>query len=337
MCDTPAETCLPDKLQNRLKQLQELTEFAGSCENKLNVWFDTLGWSRHMQDTDNVLEPFVICPYNNNHRIPKSSLEKHATSCKLRMMGYSQEEEDQMYDPSFFYSKANVPSVTIDKTLQNQIILQARSNAPYEKGEIYSQSEYSASQSEVPQNHKRAICDLTAADRLSIYDHVVKEAKPEMPRAEVDPNDDLYVDLAAKLKKDEQLNEPKTRLEVLAEMRDYKRRRQSYRAKNVHITKKSYTEVIREVIDVHSEELSRLWQEDGDDTKQKSEEHGDASSGATGRSPSVDSHHSYGSSKGSGHSSHRWKRRSKDHERDSRRKRDSRSPEGRHRDRKRRK
>lgn len=26
-------------------------------------------------------------------------------------------------------------------------------------------------------------------------------------------------------------------------MRDYKRRRQSYRAKNVHITKKSYTEV----------------------------------------------------------------------------------------------
>lgn len=36
---------------------------------------------------------------------------------------------------------------------------------------------------------------------------------------------------------------PKTPLELMAEMRDYKRRRQSYRAKNVHITKKSYTEV----------------------------------------------------------------------------------------------
>ncbi|TNN53536.1 U11/U12 small nuclear ribonucleoprotein [Liparis tanakae] len=35
---------------------------------------------------------------------------------------------------------------------------------------------------------------------------------------------------------------PKTHLELMAEMRDYKRRRQSYRAKNVHITKKSYTE-----------------------------------------------------------------------------------------------
>lgn len=41
----------------------------------------------------------------------------------------------------------------------------------------------------------------------------------------------------------EEQNEPKTKLELMAEMRDYKRRRQSYRAKNVHITKKSYTEV----------------------------------------------------------------------------------------------
>ena len=42
---------------------------------------------------------------------------------------------------------------------------------------------------------------------------------------------------------DEQQGEPKSHLELMAEKRDYKRRRQSYRAKNVHITKKSYTEV----------------------------------------------------------------------------------------------
>ena len=35
----------------------------------------------------------------------------------------------------------------------------------------------------------------------------------------------------------------KSHVEVLAEMRDYKRRRQSYRAKNVHITKRSATDV----------------------------------------------------------------------------------------------
>ena len=37
--------------------------------------------------------------------------------------------------------------------------------------------------------------------------------------------------------------QPKTHFEVLAEQRDYKRRRQSYRAKNVHITKRSAVEV----------------------------------------------------------------------------------------------
>ena len=35
----------------------------------------------------------------------------------------------------------------------------------------------------------------------------------------------------------------KSKLEMLAEQRDYKRRRQSYRAKNVHITKRSPTDV----------------------------------------------------------------------------------------------
>lgn len=70
------------------------------------------------------------------------------------------------------------------------------------------------------------------------------------------------MDLAAKITQDDSQKGPKSHLEILAEMRDYKRRRQSYRAKNVHITKKSYTEVIRDVIGVHMEELSNQWQEE---------------------------------------------------------------------------
>lgn len=38
-------------------------------------------------------------------------------------------------------------------------------------------------------------------------------------------------------------NEDKTRLEQLKEIRDVKRRRQSYRAKNVHITQKPIKQV----------------------------------------------------------------------------------------------
>lgn len=45
----------------------------------------------------------------------------------------------------------------------------------------------------------------------------------------------------AKEKRDE---EEKSHLEQLKELRDVKRRRQSYRAKNVHITQKSTKQVI---------------------------------------------------------------------------------------------
>lgn len=132
---------------------------------------------------------------------------------------------------------------------------------------------------EVPLNHKRCVCDLTPAERLALYDFVVQETKKQRPNSSQMENDsDLFVDLAAKVSQgmsspllhlpflltmcragaqlsaghraqlccappDTSRKSPKSYLEILAEVRDYKRRRQSYRAKNVHITKKSYTEV----------------------------------------------------------------------------------------------
>lgn len=118
---------------------------------------------------------------------------------------------------------------------------------------------------EVPQNHKHAICDLTQADRLAVYDYVLEETKRQRSRAKASANDsDLFEDLTAKVNQDGVEKAPKSHLELLAEMRDYKRRRQSYRAKNVHITKKSYTEVIRDVINTHMEELVHHLQEKDD-------------------------------------------------------------------------
>lgn len=53
---------------------------------------------------------------------------------------------------------------------------------------------------DVPQNHKRALCDLTVADRLAIHDHVIQEVSQQSAKRESN-NEDLYVDLVAKLKK----------------------------------------------------------------------------------------------------------------------------------------
>ncbi|XP_039662468.1 U11/U12 small nuclear ribonucleoprotein 48 kDa protein [Perca fluviatilis] len=315
-------------LQDRLDRLQELTEFTENCKKQLNDIFETLGWS--LDDSNQ--EAMEQCPYDPNHRVPVRSMEKHKASCRLRKLGYSAEEEAEMFDPSVCYENSSVRSFTMDKSTQHQVILQARSAAPLMRMEgVFWQGQYTGQPVDVPENHKRAVCDLTVADRLALYDHVVGVLNQQTEAAS-SSNDDLYVDLVSKLQKDEQQNEPKTHLELMAEMRDYKRRRQSYRAKNVHITKKSYTEVIREVINVHSEELSRQWREEEDEST-RSELSSQRRRLDERRSLSSESRHSHSRR-------HRSRERSKDRESKKKRKkreRDSRSPDDHHHDRKKKK
>ncbi|KGL78276.1 U11/U12 small nuclear ribonucleoprotein 48 kDa protein, partial [Tinamus guttatus] len=268
-------------------------------------------------------------------RVPPASLQRHVAACRLRRMGYSDQEQEAMYDASFFYEKRQVPTVTMDKDLQFHIVQQARAESAKE-GAGYSQGCYSSVPVEVPQNHKRFTCDLTQADRLALYDYVVEETKKQRSRSQITENDsDLFVDLAAKITQDDSQKGPKSHLEILAEMRDYKRRRQSYRAKNVHITKKSYTEVIRDVIGVHMEELSHHWQEENRlDNAEICEGGKSKSSGRREerRSASVDSRQSGGSCKDTERPRHRRessrspskRKRSRERgkDRDSRRKRE---------------
>ncbi|KAG8442415.1 hypothetical protein GDO86_011269 [Hymenochirus boettgeri] len=270
--------------------LQDLKDYTEKCRNRLAELLRELGWK---PEDSNGGEDIAVCPFDGNHRMPKSSLEKHVITCRLRRMGYSKEEVD-VSDKLFYYEKAKVPSVAIDKELQFQIIKQARDQAS--SGNTvgsYDRSAYSCTAAEVPLNHKYAVCDLRPADRLAIYDYVLEETRKQRSTSQGDQNEaDLFEDLAAKMNQDDGQKVPKSHLEIMAEMRDYKRRRQSYRAKNVHITKKSYTEIIRDVINVHMEELN---------THCSSEIHDDAGSSASSysvrrkqRSPSVDSRNSEG-------------------------------------------
>uniref|UniRef100_A0A8C2LU30 CHHC U11-48K-type domain-containing protein n=1 Tax=Cricetulus griseus TaxID=10029 RepID=A0A8C2LU30_CRIGR len=219
----------PPPLEER-RQLQEVTA--------------SLGWSLDQLDPGDeaVAEDEVtICPYDSNHHMPESSLAKHMESCRLRKLG-----NDEMHNPAFFYENLKIPSVTLNKDSQFQIIKQARTTAGKD-GDCYSLRMYSSVPVEVPLNHKRSVCDLTQADRLALYDFVIEETKKNRSGSQIIENDsDLFVDLAAKANQDNKV-------------RDYKRRLQSYRAKNVHITKKSNTEVIP---DVHMEELNNHWQEE---------------------------------------------------------------------------
>ncbi|CAM4703145.1 unnamed protein product [Leuciscus chuanchicus] len=318
-----SETSFSLGLQERMQRLQELTDFTESCQAELRDLFDSLEWS---QGLDTHAVQMEVCPFNPNHTVPRDRMEKHKAACQLSQLGYSKEEQAEMFDPSVYYEKANIPSITMDVDTFHQVILQTRVNAPCVSSTgIHTQSDTSTYLPGIPQNHKRALCDLTVAERLAVHDHALQEASQQSAKRESN-NEDLYVDLVAKLKKGDKQSGPKSHLEVLAEMRDYRRRRQSYRAKNVHITKKSYTEVIREVIDIHSEELGRIWQEVKDEESKASQQSSHRGSYEKGRSASVESRESRISSRDEHvHKQHRKRKRSR--ERKHKSKRDSHSPD----------
>ncbi|XP_056457255.1 U11/U12 small nuclear ribonucleoprotein 48 kDa protein-like [Gadus chalcogrammus] len=334
-------------VEERLGCLQELTKFTENCQKQLNDILETLGWSPEYDGS--AQETMVQCPFDPNHRIPVRSLERHKSSCSLSKMGYSAEEQEGMYDSSVCYEKSNIRSVTMDEATQQQVILKARAAAPLMRMEgVFWQGEYTSQPLDVPQNHKRALCDLTVADRLALYDHVTGELNQQQQEAAA--NEDLYVDLVAKLKRDEQQGEPKSHLELMAEKRDYKRRRQSYRAKNVHITKKSYTEVIREVIKVHSGELAREWKEESceeekekaekkekEQVKEKEEEERGSISSSKRRRSDDECSESRESQASHDRSRQRSRKHSPEREDRKRKKRDSGSPDERHHERKKKK
>lgn len=61
--------------------------------------------------------------------------------------------------------------------------------------------QYTGQPVDVPQNHKRNICDLTVADRLALYDHVISILSQQKEASACSSQDDLYVDLVSKLQK----------------------------------------------------------------------------------------------------------------------------------------
>ncbi|XP_026858265.2 U11/U12 small nuclear ribonucleoprotein 48 kDa protein [Electrophorus electricus] len=322
------ETFTTEALEDRLRSLHELTEFTENCRTQLAELFNALEWNPDLESYS--LEKMEVCSYDTNHTVRSGSMEKHKANCQLVQLGYSKEEQAEMYDPSFCYERANVPSINVDKHTQHEVILQACAIAPpLQSAGAYCQSDYSTEPVEVPQNHKRSICDLTVADRLALYDHVIQVAMQQGAKAQSSSNEDLYVDLVSKLNKDEEQSGPKSHLEVLAEMRDYRRRRQSYRAKNVHITKKSYTEVIREVIDVHSGELARLWQQEREEENKILQYRRPSDEGRAASAESRESHTSSREKFSSRHKRKRSRQQSQDKESRNRR-RGSRSSEERH-------
>lgn len=111
---------------SRQSLVQELKEYTERCQSRLYDLLRELGWEQSHSGKE---QETAICPYDSNHRMPISSLEKHVGMCRLRKLGYTK-EETEAYDPKFFYEEENKPCIVLDKARQFEIITQAKAAAP---------------------------------------------------------------------------------------------------------------------------------------------------------------------------------------------------------------
>ncbi|KAK3921896.1 U11/U12 small nuclear ribonucleoprotein 48 kDa protein, partial [Frankliniella fusca] len=93
-----------------------------------------------------------------------------------------------------------------------------------------------------PKTSERLLTDLTPAERSALHEYVIATTRKDGA-----PGDALLAaDLHLPLGEGSKHSRPKTKLELLAEQRDAKRRRMNH--KKVHTSRKTHTEVLREVI-----------------------------------------------------------------------------------------
>ncbi|XP_077990462.1 U11/U12 small nuclear ribonucleoprotein 48 kDa protein-like [Glandiceps talaboti] len=233
--------------QDRIDKINELSAIVSENNRKLDSLLEELKWDRHTLQGGVTM---ATCPLDKNHHVPAKSLDEHIKVCKWLKQGYSKQDLANKLPSSHFYYKnsLSVVPVLIDQTTQSKIISSVSGPERMIK--------------DVPLTMERAQSDLTSAERLAIYDYVVDTAKKTNKQPSVSSSE-LEFDPTAAFRKEEKKH-PKTHMEVLAEKRDYKRRRQSYRGKNVHITRKSQTDMMREVIDAYMDLIGGGSQDDGD-------------------------------------------------------------------------
>ncbi|CAG2109265.1 unnamed protein product [Medioppia subpectinata] len=119
----------------------------------------------------------------------------------------------------------------------------------------------------------RSRIELSSEQRLALYSHVIHKTRDDESmnackqhtdeQSLISLSIDLFSDVTTKLDKitDKQSeggeqSSSVNRLEMIAMNRDLKRRRQSYRSKNVHMRGKSYTEILSKVIENHCQTLA---------------------------------------------------------------------------------
>eukprot|EP00057_Strongylocentrotus_purpuratus_P002042 XP_003723724.1 PREDICTED: U11/U12 small nuclear ribonucleoprotein 48 kDa protein [Strongylocentrotus purpuratus] len=141
-----------------------------------------------------------------------------------------------------------------------------------------------------PRTMDRLDAEFSPDQRLAIYEKVREKSEGQSQADKLDL--ELTFD-PEKKDNDDKKETTQTHAEALAEMRDYRRRRQSYRAKNVHITKRSKTDVMREIIESHMkflEETQSPVKEEEEESRKNERTHSGSREASSSRDHTRDHH-----------------------------------------------
>ncbi|CAH0718687.1 unnamed protein product, partial [Brenthis ino] len=212
-------------MESSHKYLSELRDYIDKIDNEVTMILQSLQWDRN---TLLQAKETVVCKYDSNHIIPIEKIQKHEEKCSIKSKGYSQ--EDILLPEPLDPSACTLVKFTSDNI--NDIIENAAKCDPLFKKGHRDESE--------PLTLERLQATYTADERRAIHDAVVST----MPS---------FHDLSDLILPSEQagsVDKQKSRQQVLAELRDMKRRRTRYR---VAVPTRNYSHVLRQVISTQME------------------------------------------------------------------------------------
>eukprot|EP00794_Sanderia_malayensis_P012132 gene12132-13385_t len=257
-----------DVKKYRTNVLNGLSKFIEDAQNKLDLFMKHLNWDREELSTQAAQDckGLLQCPYDVNHRVKPDNLDKHVNICKFKVNGFKDvQDKDIPGSSKFFYN--SLPSV-------NQIFL---GKEDFDSLGIFctppdgaipglgaaqslsTDSPSTAVESCLPANLMMTYA--TPEQRLKLYERVIEISKlkrkvPALTVEDIEKETEEQMNAILALENDE--DRPRSHLEAMAELRDYKRRRQTYRAKNQSSKRRNPTDVLRELIDQQTKYLEIL-------------------------------------------------------------------------------
>ncbi|XP_034239537.1 U11/U12 small nuclear ribonucleoprotein 48 kDa protein-like [Thrips palmi] len=210
-------------VEDRRKYLMDLEEYINKSKQQLSSILNSLNWSH-----DSLMEEepkMVSCPLNPEHRMPQRSLDRHLKKCSLRQEGYQSDEE--------FLTASEFPSssTVLGPEKFQEALFKATSS------HVDNLAPGSTEPRPPPRTSARLLTDFSPSERNALHEDVISRTSRPLITAE---------ELQLPSFNDNKQSRPKSKLELLAEQRDAKRRRVTH--KKVHTSRKTHTEVLREVI-----------------------------------------------------------------------------------------